>query len=265
MRLATEMVQGVDVWINTPRRPWEASGTSGMKVLVNGGLNLSTLDGWWSEAFDPDYGWALGDRIERPEDDDEEATQLYALLEDQIVPAFYDRDAEGLPRRWIARMRSSMASLAPRFSSVRMLQEYVESAYVPAAALYRRRAGQGAAGARALERWARHLEQHWSGIRVGEVTESGSSGRLSISVPVWLGAISPDDVRVELYADAEDAHPAVLKPMTPVEAIPGATNAFLFRVRVESDRPAWHFTPRVVPCHPDARVPMEVPLIAWQR
>jgi len=265
MRLAMEMVQGVDVWINTPRRPWEASGTSGMKVLVNGGLNLSTLDGWWSEAFDPDYGWALGDRVEQPDDDAREATQLYALLEDQIVPTFYDRDAEGLPRRWIARMRSSMASLAPRFSSVRMLQEYVESAYVPGAALYRRRAEQGAAGARALERWARHLEQHWSGIRFGEVTESANSGRLSISVPVWLDAISPDDVRVELYADAEGAHPAVVQPMTPVEAIPGATNAFLYRARVESDRPAWHFTPRVVPCHRDARVPMEVPLIAWPR
>ena len=105
MRLATELVQGVDVWINTPRRPWEASGTSGMKVLVNGGLNLSTLDGWWSEAFAPDYGWALGDRIEQPDDDEQEAAQLYSLLEEEIVPAFYERDAEGLPRRWIARMR----------------------------------------------------------------------------------------------------------------------------------------------------------------
>ncbi len=176
MRLAAELVQGVDVWINTPRRPWEASGTSGMKVLVNGGLNLSTLDGWWSEAFEPDYGWALGDRIEESQDDALEAAQLYALLEDEIVPAFYDRDGAGLPRRWIARMRSSMASLAPRFSSVRMLQEYIEWAYLPAAAAYRRRAAQGAAGARALERWARHLEQHWGGIRFGEVTEAGRGG-----------------------------------------------------------------------------------------
>jgi starch phosphorylase len=133
MRLAMELVQGADVWINTPRRPWEASGTSGMKVLVNGGLNVSTLDGWWAEAFDPACGWALGDRAASRADgaDAREAAQLYSLLEDEIVPAFYDRDAKGLPARSIARMRSSMATLAPRFSSVRMLQEYVERGTCP--------------------------------------------------------------------------------------------------------------------------------------
>ncbi len=167
MRLATELVQGVDVWINTPRRPWEASGTSGMKVLVNGGLNLSTLDGWWAEAYEPDYGWALGDRIEQPGEDGQEAAQLYSLLEEEIAPAFYERDAEGLPRRWITRMRSSMAALAPRFSSVRMLQEYIEKAYVPGAVSYRRRAADAGAVARTLEQWSRRLEQHWSGIRFG--------------------------------------------------------------------------------------------------
>ena len=265
MRLATEMVQGVDVWINTPRRPWEASGTSGMKVLVNGGLNLSTLDGWWSEAFDAGYGWALGDRDEQNDDDAKEAAELYALLENEVVPAFYDRDAEGLPRRWIARMRSSMASLAPRFSSARMLQEYVEWAYLPGAASYTRRAEQGAAGARAIDLWARQLEQHWGGIRFGEVTAARSGGDLAFSVPVWLGAIRPDDVRVEVYANPEHPQPPVVHPMTPVEAIPGEANASIYRVRFESARSASQFTPRVVPRHPDARVPMEVPLIAWQR
>lgn len=265
MRLATELVQGVDVWINTPRRPWEASGTSGMKVLVNGGLNVSTLDGWWAEAFEPDYGWALGDTGERPDDDAQEAAQLYSLLEDEIVPAFYERDAEGLPRGWIARMRSSMASLAPRFSSVRMLQEYIEQAYVPGAASYRRRTVEDAAAARTLEQWSRHLEQHWGGIRFGEVTEAGRSGRLSVSVPVMLGAIRPDDVRVELYANPENTHEAVVQRMTPVEAIAGLPNAFIYGVTVETARPAWHFTPRVVPFHPDARIPIELPLIAWQR
>ncbi len=265
MRLAMELVQGVDVWINTPRRPWEASGTSGMKVLVNGGLNLSTLDGWWSEAFEPDCGWALGDRVEQPDDDVQEADQLYSLLEDEIVPVFYERDAEGLPRRWIARMRSSMASLAPRFSSVRMLQEYIERAYVSGAASYRRRAADEAAVARTLEQWSRHLEQHWGGIRFGEVTEMGSSGRLSVSVPVSLGAIRPDDVRVELYANPENTHEAVVQLMTPVEAIAGLPNAFIYRVTVETARPARHFTPRVVPFHPDARTPIEISLIAWQR
>jgi starch phosphorylase len=265
MRLAMELVQGVDLWINTPRRPWEASGTSGMKVLVNGGLNLSTLDGWWSEAFEPDFGWALGDRVEQPDDDVREAAQLYSLLEDEIVPAFYDRDAEGLPRRWIARMRSSMASLAPRFSSVRMLQEYVERAYLPGAASYRQRATGEASAARTLAQWAQHLERHWSGIRFGQVTETAGDGRLSISVPVLLGKIQPDDVRVELYASPETTHEAVVQPMAPLDAIPGLANAFIFGATVETARPAWHFTPRVVPFHPGVRIPIEVPLIAWQR
>jgi starch phosphorylase len=152
MRLANELVEGVDVWINTPRRPWEASGTSGMKVLVNGGLNLSTLDGWWAEAFDPDYGWAVGGRAGQ-QDDDAEAAQLYSVLEQDVVPAFYDRDAAGLPLRWIARMRASMAHLAPRFSSARMLQQYIERIYLPAASSYRRRAAAGSTIPCDLEAW----------------------------------------------------------------------------------------------------------------
>lgn len=265
MRLATELVQGVDVWINTPRRPWEASGTSGMKVLVNGGLNLSTLDGWWSEAFAADYGWALGDRIEKPDDDEQEAAQLYSLLEEEIVPAFYERDAEGLPRRWIARMRASMAALAPRFSSVRMLQEYVETAYMPSATSYRRRTAEAAVVAQTIERWARHLEQHWTDIRFGEITETEDSGRFILSVPVFLGKITPDEVHVELYADPENANTVFVQQMNPIEPMAGHVNAFIYSTTVETVRPAWNFTPRVVPFHPDARIPIELPLIAWQR
>jgi starch phosphorylase len=265
MGLAAELVQGVDVWINTPRRPWEASGTSGMKVLVNGGLNLSTLDGWWSEAFAPDYGWALGDRIERPDDDAQEAAQLYSLLEQEIVPAFYERDAEGLPRRWIARMRASMAALAPRFSSVRMLQEYIETAYVPSATSYRRRAADAAAVARTIEQWSRRLGQHWIDIRFGEIIEKAGRGRFTLSVPVFLGEITPEDVHVELFANPENANDAFVQQMRPVEPIAGVVNAFIYSTTVETVRPAWSFTPRVVPFHPDARVPIELPLIAWQR
>ncbi len=135
MSLAEHLVQGVDVWINTPLRPWEASGTSGMKVLVNGGLNLSELDGWWAEAYRPDVGWALGDGREHyePEWYEREAQQLYEILEQEVIPEFYDRDAGGLPRNWLARIRTSMAQLTPKFSSNRMMREYVEEYYVPAA------------------------------------------------------------------------------------------------------------------------------------
>jgi starch phosphorylase len=137
------LVEGVDVWINTPRRPWEACGTSGMKVLVNGGLNLSALDGWWAEAYTPSVGWALGDGGEHEDDparDASEASQLYDLLETEVVPEFYARDESDIPRRWVARVRESMATLTPVYSANRSVREYLERCYLPAAATNRRRA-----------------------------------------------------------------------------------------------------------------------------
>ena len=238
MRLAAELVQGVDVWINTPRRPWEASGTSGMKVLVNGGLNLSTLDGWWSEAFDADSGWALGDRNEQNDDDAEEAAQLYALLEQEIVPEFYERDAEGLPRRWIARMRASMAALAPHFSSVRMLQEIRRDGVRARRSIVqtaRSRSGRRRSDDRAVVATARTaLGRHpvWRDHR------NGGNGRFTLSVPVFLGEITPEDVHVELYANPENANDAFVQQMTPVEPIAGLANAFIYSTTVESVRPA---------------------------
>ncbi len=266
MRLAAELVQGVDVWVNTPRRPWEACGTSGMKVLVNGGLDLSTLDGWWAEAFDADCGWALGDRSERPGDDARDAEQLYALLEGEVVPTFYERDAAGLPRAWMARMRASMARLAPRFSSVRMLQEYVERAYLPGASSYRRRAARDGAVARKLDRWASDLERHWRHIRFGEVTRSASAGQVTVSVPINLGEIPPACVHVELYADPEEgSDEPFVQRMTPAAPGGGRARPAVYRATIVTARPPEHFTVRAVPFHPDARLPTELPLIAWQR
>jgi starch phosphorylase len=263
MRLANELVEGVDVWINTPRRPWEASGTSGMKVLVNGGLNLSTLDGWWAEAYQPGYGWAVGDAVEHHGDDVQDALQLYTLLEEQVVPAFYERDAEGLPRRWIGLMRSSMASLAPRFSSVRMLQEYVERAYLPAASSYRRRIANGNAVASALEEWSGHLQKHWSEVRFGHVTATHMDGQLSVSVSVYLGDIPADSVRVELYADPEGAEEPLIQEMRRIEPDAEVAKALIYRATITTARPSWHFTPRIVPFHSEARVPIEAPLVTW--
>jgi glycogen phosphorylase len=162
-------------------------------------------------------------------------------------------------------MRSSMAALAPRFSSVRMLQEYVERAYVPGAISYRRRAAEAAAVAQTLEQWSRHLERHWIDIRFGEITETGGNERFTLSVAVFLGEITSEAVRVELYANPENANDAFVQQMTPVEPIAGLANAFIYRTTVESVRPASNFTPRVVPFHPDARIPIELPLIAWPR
>ena len=141
--LASHLVQGVDLWLNTPRRSWEASGTSGMKVLVNGGLNLSELDGWWAEAYSPELGWAIGDGQEHGDDpgwDAHEAEALYDLLEKEVVPAFYDREKRGIPIAWVAKMRASMLQLTPRFSSNRTVREYVERYYLSACTAYRDRA-----------------------------------------------------------------------------------------------------------------------------
>ncbi|MGE3888949.1 MAG: DUF3417 domain-containing protein, partial [Vicinamibacterales bacterium] len=198
-------------------------------------------------------------------DDELDARELYALLEDEIVPAFYDRDAEGLPRRWISRVRASMAGLAPRFSSARMLQEYVEKIYVPAASSLRRRSDRAAGVAARLEQWSRHLSRHWAGIRFGVPVVDARPGRLTVSVAVHLGQIEPDSVRVELYADPRGSEEPFTMPMAPADAIPGEPNAAVYRLTVETDRPSADFTPRVVPHHPDARVPIELPLIAWLR
>ena len=140
MHLTEQLVQGVDVWLNTPRRPWEACGTSGMKVLVNGGINLSELDGWWAEAYTPEVGWALGDGQEHGDDpawDAAEAEALYDLLEREVIPEFYTRDEQGIPTAWVARMRESMARLTPHFSTNRAVREYTEQHYLPAASAYR--------------------------------------------------------------------------------------------------------------------------------
>lgn len=170
MLLTEILVQGADVWINTPRRPWEACGTSGMKVLVNGGLNLSEVDGWWSEAYSPEVGWAVGDGREHGDDpwrDATEAPQLYTLLEEHVIPEFHSRDAQGIPTVWVRRRRDSMARLTPAFSSNRTVREYIDQCYQPAAAAYRERAKEAGKVGAALSNWRRHLEQHRAGAWFG--------------------------------------------------------------------------------------------------
>jgi starch phosphorylase len=201
--LAQELVQGVDVWINTPRRPWEACGTSGMKVLVNGGINLSVLDGWWEEAYTPDIGWAIGDGdlLDEAARDRRDATELMDILENLIVPEFYARDETGLPRRWLARIRASLSKLTPIYSSNRMLQEHVERLYIPAAAEFRRRAAGKGEEAAALCAWERRLRESWSRLHIGESSVAREAEKWRFSAPIYLGDVRVDDVRVELYAE----------------------------------------------------------------
>jgi len=203
MTLAADLVQGVDVWLNTPRRPWEACGTSGMKVLVNGGLNLSELDGWWVEAYAPGNGWALGNgqAATEQEQDAAEARARYQLLESEIVPLFYDRDARGRPREWIDRIRTSMARLTPRFSSNRMLREYVETAYLPAAADVRDRSADGAHLAQELADWHTRVTQAWPAVRFTDVTRVCDGNTLHVTATLASGGLPPADPGVDVCAN----------------------------------------------------------------
>ena len=265
--LAQELVQGVDVWVNTPRRPWEACGTSGMKVLVNGGLNLSERDGWWEEAYAPELGWAIGDDGEYAEGerDAEDAAALYTILEQEVVPEFYARDASGMPRRWLELVRRSMASLTPTYSSSRMARDYVEQYYVIGAAELRRRTADGGEPARAMHSWEARLRRHWSELHIGETSLSGDGEAWSFSVPVYLGEIAPADVAVQLYADPRDAEAPFLGELLRGEAIIGTTNSHIYTGTAPATRPAEEYTVRIVPHYPGVRVPAELPLIVWQK
>ena len=265
--LAEELVRGVDVWLNTPRPPWEACGTSGMKVLANGGLNVSTLDGWWAEAYDASVGWSIGSAGDSsgPTSDAADAAALYALLEREIVPEFYSRDTAGIPTRWLQRVRASMAELAPRFSANRMVREYVRDVYIPAAALLQSREGDGGCVGKELCSWYTRVSRDWRALHFGDVTVDATDGGRTVSVPVYLGALHPSDVAVELYADAVGDAPSVRLTMTDVGGLPGSANGRLYRARVSGDRPLSDYTPRVIPAHPGIRVPIEAWQILWYR
>jgi len=266
LALAQELVQGVDVWINTPRRPWEACGTSGMKVLANGGLNVSTLDGWWAEAYAPEVGWVVGDaRDGLPGEDAQDAERLYRVLESEVIPGFYERDALGVPRAWIRRMRASISTLAPRFSSNRMLREYLERYYCGASSAYRRRTEAGAKLARELHAWQGALASNWSEIHFGEVRATRQGGDWLFEVTVHLGEIAADSVKVELCADPVAGGEAVREAMERGAALAGVANGYVYSACASASRPEWHYTPRVVAFHPEAFTPAECALVSWQR
>lgn len=264
--MAEHLVQGVDLWVNTPRRPWEASGTSGMKVLVNGGLNLSELDGWWAEAYSPEVGWALGDMREHGDDpawDAAEAESLYGLLERAVVPEFYSRDNNGIPRGWVARMRESMARLTPLFSTNRVVRQYTEERYMPAVMAYKERAkNQGALGA-SLVNWKADLAKHWAAVRFGAATVERKDEQFVFQTQVFLEDLDAESVSVELYAEGEGGKAPLRYPMNRGERLVGSTNAFIYTMSIPATRAAVDYTPRVIPRHDGAFVPMEAPFILW--
>ena len=273
MTIARYLVSGSDVWLNTPRRLLEASGTSGMKAALNGVLNVSILDGWWDEAHDARFGWAIG-RGEQYEDqklqDGIEATALYDLLEREVVPQFYARGIDGLPREWIRRMKASMRDVGKRFSSHRMLLEYAERYYLPGMEAQARLAGDGCAAARNLAGYLDRVRRAWPGVRV-EGLSSASPAILKIGdtiaarAKVNLGGLSPEDVTVELYHGALSSQGEILEPRR-LEMQPIGTEgpATVYGADAPADATGRRgYTLRVLPRHAALPHPFLPGLVKW--
>ncbi|MCK9520142.1 MAG: alpha-glucan family phosphorylase, partial [Dehalococcoidia bacterium] len=272
--LARSLVQGCDVWLNTPLRPLEASGTSGMKAVANGGLHMSVLDGWWAEAYEPGLGWAIGrDRI----DDDPEvqdafdAESLYTLLESEVVPMFYNRNADGIPEEWVARMKASIARFSPQFTTQRMVAEYVDVAYRPAAQSWARLRESDAARARELNRWLQYVREHWDEIKVHVVEDDSSDPAVegkavTVGVQVHLGQLSPDDVTLDVvYGIAGPRGELASERSTRME-LAGVGEDGVCRYEA-SLSPEIHgrvgYVVRVLPWHEDLHNVMDLGLVYW--
>jgi glycogen phosphorylase len=267
MSLAAQLVQGVDVWINTPRRPWEACGTSSMKVLVNGGLNLSSLDGWWAEAYDPSLGWKVGDHRDYPSEaaqDAEDAEHLYSVLENEVIPLFYRHESSGIPSKWVAMMRESMARLTGQYSANRSVREYTERFYLPAAETYSKRTANHGSYALQIRKWQTELQSHWSEIYFDGIDFSQDENEYILQARIYLGDICPQHIRVEAFADNPDGGSFVAE-MRQAGVLVGVQGGFVFKASVPANRPASDYTVRIVTALDTLAVPLEEPLIFWQQ
>jgi starch phosphorylase len=273
--VARYLVQGCDVWLNTPLRPREASGTSGMKAAANGVLNLSILDGWWDEAYQPDVGWAIGKKEtyeDRNYQDQVEAENLYDLLEQEVVPIFYDQSSDGLPRRWIARMKANIENLCYYFNTHRMVREYTERFYLPAAAQYQKLTDDKMARAKALAAWKDRIRKNWLQVKV-EIVKAGPSQdirvgeKFYIQARIHLGSLTPEDVEVQLYMGqvnaAEDLVDAEAISMDSV----GVDKEWVYLYEasgIACGKSGLHgYTIRIIPRHLDLVKPFLPGLIVW--
>jgi len=268
MQMAQELVQGMDLWINTPRRPWEACGTSGMKVLSNGGLNISELDGWWAEAYTPKVGWAIGDGREHGEDaawDAHEVESLYSLLEQQVVPEFYNRDAQGMPSQWLERVRESMATLTPEFSASRAIREYTNDHYLPGAAGYKARAANDGKLGTDLTQWSQSLAQGWDTLHFGKVTSETKDGQHRFQIEVIAGQLHPAQFRVELYASPTGESGDKPELLAACKSSAEPYGVIVYSLCCAAKRPASDYTARIVPSHAGSSIPLESAQILWQQ
>jgi starch phosphorylase len=274
INVARYLVQGIDVWLNNPRRPLEASGTSGMKVCCNGGLNLSVLDGWWVEGYAQDNGWAIGageEYTDLPYQDEIEGRAIYDLLEQEIVPQFYTRSSDGLPRGWLKLMKRAMGTVCPVFNTNRMVQEYVEKCYWPSAERYCTLTADGLKRARGLAQWRRGMARGWPQVRVEAVEAKGADpmhvgGQLEVKARVTLGGLSPDDIEVQLFHGAVDSLGDIPAPRTVAMNHNGSHegSTWVYTGTIPCRASGQHgYSVRVLPRHPDLSNPFEPGLITW--
>jgi starch phosphorylase len=271
MNVARYLVQGVDVWLNNPIRPLEASGTSGMKAAANGVLNLSVLDGWWEEGYSPDVGWAIGS-IEKYNTEEErdyvESEAIYNLLQKVIAPLYYDRGADGLPHNWIKMMKASIQKLVPHFNTNRMVREYYEKFYMPAHRATKRLSDNG----RILElsRWRAKVEASWPNVRIvldnfKPEMEIHSGTKVPVRAIVWLGELKPEDVDVQIHCGAANGE-IIFKDgkSSSMEMDSRLGDAYIFKGEVAAFRSGRHdFAVRVIPRHPDLVNPFMPLFIKW--
>ncbi|HOI72829.1 MAG TPA: alpha-glucan family phosphorylase [Syntrophales bacterium] len=275
---ARMLVQGVDLWLNTPRRPYEASGTSGMKVAANGVLNLSVSDGWWPEGFDGTNGWTMGPLVrqqveERPNADEEDGRDLYDLLEETVIPTFYDRDLSGVPERWMAAVKRSMQTLVPKFNTERMLSEYYSLMYRPAAQRDQELTSEGFALARTIVDWKRKVPMRFSSLKLQEVSIGGIHGDtivvdqpLSVQVRIDPGKMAPEEILVEMVVGLRDSHGFTGSPQrVPLKVADVEKSGMLvfsgeYTVR---ENGMFSYGIRVLPFHPQLATLQEMGLILW--
>jgi glycogen phosphorylase len=274
MEVARHLVQGVDVWLNTPRRPMEASGTSGMKVAFNAGLNLSILDGWWCEGYQGNNGWAIGKGevyADLEYQNQVECGALYDLLEKEVIPLYYQRGNDGIPRDWVSMMKASMQSLCPVFSTDRMVEEYAQLSYIPSYRQWTRLEADDLALAKQLAAWKKQVFSGWRQVRIEEIDAKlsdsvavGSS--LPVSIKVQLGTISPDEVAVEGYFGVLDNQGIIRGGETVILAVAEVLDAGRFRFAGDLECRfcgRYGFMVRVMPRHKELGVIYESGYMIW--
>jgi starch phosphorylase len=275
MLLSRYLVQGVDAWLNCPRRPMEASGTSGMKVAVNGGINISILDGWWDEAYTPEVGWAIGagEEYADPDYQDQvESNALYEVIEKEVVPLFYSRGRDELPRGWIRKMKASIRHLSPYFNTDRMVQEYNDRFYMVAKRHFERLSGDEFTLARNLANWKLLILRNWNQVRIESVTTDNQSGKLTVGeklkvqATIRLGSLEPKDVTLELFAGPLDDHRQIKEgkaiPMELAQSL--GDGRYVFSGDYPCKATGSHgLGVRLIPYHEDLATKYEMALTLW--